>query len=151
MSGRCGYEVQVRVVWISKVVLQDVEAWNQRVEVGRETGHLVKSGWPSGPSKHEECDYGQVSTTRGDPHWFVHDLVEVKPDTGDPAKYRRWEQEYQSVPSMRSPKFEEGVDQQEDKTEKGIPPTGSMFHVQYGQLRQSKVRQVVMSKEMKSV
>ena len=116
-----------------------------------EKDHLVKSGWPSVPNKHEECDYGQVSTTRGDPHWFVHDLVEVKPDTGDPAKYRRWEQEYQSVPSMRSPKFEEGVDQQEDKTEKGIPPTGSMFHVQYGQLRQSKVRRVVMSKEMKSV
>ena len=92
--------------------------WNRRVEVGKEKDHLVTSGWPSVPSKHEECDYGQVSTTRGDPHWFVHDLVEVKPDIGDPARYRRWEQEYQSVPSMRSPKCAEGVDQREDKTEK---------------------------------
>ena len=151
MSGKRAHEVQVQVGSIAKVARQDEEGWSQQAEVGKEKDRLVKSGWPIVPSKHEECDYGQVSTTRGDPHWFVHDLVEVKPDTGDPAKYRRWEQEYQSVPSMRSPKFEEGVDQQEDKTEKGIPPTGSMFHVQYGQLRQSKVRQVVMSKEMKSV
>ena len=133
------------------MVLLDVEGWNQPVEVGKEKDHLVKSGWPNVPSKHEGCDYGQVSTTRGDPHWFVHDWVEVEPDIVDPARYRRWEQEYRSVPSMRLPKFAEGDDQQEDKTDKGTPPAGSMFHGLYGQLQQSRVRPVVMSKEMRSV
>ena len=151
MAGKCGYEVQVQVVLISKAALQDVEGWIQRVEVGKEKDHLVKSGWPSVPSKHEECDYGQVSTTRGDPHWFVHDLVEVKPDIGNPARSCRWEQEYRNAPSMRSPKFAEGDDQLEDKTEKGTPPVGSMFHGLYGPLQQSRVRPVVMSKGMRSV
>ena len=91
MYGKYGYEVQVQVVWISKVVLQDVDGWNRQVEVGKERDHLVKSGWPNVPSRREECGYGQVSTTRGDPHWFVHDWVEVEPDIVDPAMYRRWE------------------------------------------------------------
>ena len=151
MYGKCGYEVQVQVAWISKVVLLDVEGWNQPVEVGKEKDHLVKSGWPNVPSKHEGCDYGQVSMTRGDPHWFGHDLVEGEPGIGNPARCRRWEQEYRSAPSRRPPKFAKGDGQQEDKTDKGTPPTGSMFHGQFDQLRLSKVRPFVMSKEMRSV
>ena len=44
MDGKGGHEVQVQVVWISKVVLQDVKGWNQQVEVEKEKDHLVKSG-----------------------------------------------------------------------------------------------------------
>ena len=86
MDGKGGFEVQVQVVWISKVVLQDVRGWNQRVEVEKEKDHLVKNGLPNVPNKHEGCDYGQESMTRGDPHWFGHDLVEGEPDIGNPAK-----------------------------------------------------------------
>ena len=81
----------------------------------------------------------------------MHDLVEVKPDIGIPAKLCRWEQECRNVPSMRSHRLAEGDDQQEDKTEKGTPPAGSMFHGLYGPLQQSRVRPVVMSKGMRSV
>ena len=151
MSGERGHEVQVQVESSAKVARQDGEGWSQHVEVGREKDHLVKNGWPSVPSKHEECDYGQVSTTRGDPHWFVHDLVEVKPDIGNPARSCLWEQEYRSAPSMRSPKFAKVDDRQEGKIEKGTPPAGSMFHGLCGPLQQSRVRPVVMSKGMKSV
>ena len=58
MYGRVGHEVQVQVGKIAKVVLQVVRGWNQQVEVGREKDHLVKSGLPNVPNKHEGCDYG---------------------------------------------------------------------------------------------
>ena len=150
MYGRVGHEVQVQVGKIAKVVLQVVRGWNQQVEVGREKDHLVKSGLPSVPNKHGGCDYGQGSMTRGDPHWFGHGLVEGELGIENPARCCRWKQEYRSVPSKKPPKFAEGDGQQEDKTDKGTPPTGSMFHGQCDQLRLSKVRPVVMSKEMKS-
>ena len=151
MSGEFAREVQVQVGSIAKVARQDEEGWSQQAEVRKEKDRLVKNGGPNVPSKPEECDCGRVSKTRGGPHWFLRDSVEVKPDIGSPAKSCRWEQEYRSVPSMRSPRRVEGDDQQEDKTGKGIPPTGSMFRGLYGQLQQSRVRPVVMSKEMRSV
>ena len=111
----------------------------------------MRSGWQSVPSKREECDYGQVSTTRGGPHWFVHDLVEVEPDIGNPARSCVLEREYESAPSMRLPRFAKVDDQQEDKIERGTPPTGAMLHGLYGPLQQSKVRRGVMSEGKKSV
>ena len=111
----------------------------------------MKNGWQNVPSRQEDCGYDQESTTQGDQHWFVHDLVEVKPDIGNPESPCLLEQEYQSAPSMRLPKSVKVVDQQEDKIERGIPPTGAMLHGLCGPLPQSKVRRVVMSAEMKSV
>ena len=151
MSGECAREVQVQVGSIAKVARQDEEGWSQQAEVRKGKDRLVKNGGPNVPSKPAECDCGRVSKTQGDPHWFLHDSVEVTPDIESPATSYSWEQEYRSVPSMRSPKLVEGDDQQEDKTGKGIPPTGSMFRGLYGQLQQSRVRPVVMSKEMRSV
>ena len=73
-------------MWISKVVLQDVKGWNQQVEEGKEKDHLVKSGLPNVPNKHEGYDYGQGSMMLGDPLGLVHDLVEEERDIEDPAK-----------------------------------------------------------------
>ena len=86
MYGKGGYEVQVQVVWIAKVVLQDVKGWTQPVEVGKEKDHLVKSGLPNVPNKHEGYDYGQGSMMLGDPLGLEHDLFEEERDIEDPAK-----------------------------------------------------------------
>ena len=111
----------------------------------------MKNGWQSVPNRREECGYDQGSTTQGDPHWFAHDLVEVKPGIGNPESPCLLEQEYQSAPSMKLPKSVKVDDQQVDKIERGIPRTGAMLRGLCGQLPQSKVRRVVMSAEMKSV
>ena len=88
---------------------------------------------------------------QGDLHWTVHDLVEVEPGIETLESSCSSAKEYQSVLSMRSPRFAKGVDQQKDKIERGIPPTGAMPHDPCGQLPQSTVRQVEMSTGMKSV
>ena len=86
MYDKGGYEVQTQVVWISKVVLQDVNGWTQQVEVGKEKDHLVKSGLPNVPNKHEGYDYGQGSMMLGDPLELEHDLVEGERGIEDPAR-----------------------------------------------------------------
>ena len=102
----------------------------------------MKNGEQSGPNRREGCGYDQGSTMQGDLHWFVHDLVEVEPDIENPESSCLSVQGYRSAPAMRLPSFVKVVDQQEDRIERGIPPTGAMLHGLCGQLPQSIVRQV---------
>ena len=68
------------------MVLQGVHEQVRQVEVGKEKDHLVKSGLPNVPNKHEGYDYGQGSMMLGDPLGLEHDLVEEERDIEDPAK-----------------------------------------------------------------
>ena len=68
------------------MVLQGVHEQVRQVEVGKEKDHLVKSGLPNVPNKHEGYDYGQGSMMLGDPLELEHDLVEGERDIEDPAK-----------------------------------------------------------------
>ena len=78
--------VRTPVVKISKLVLPSGFEQVPPVEVRKEKDHLVKSGWPNVPNKHEGYDYGQGSMMLGDPLGLVHDLVEEERDIEDPPK-----------------------------------------------------------------
>ena len=133
------------------MVLQGVHEWVRQVEVGKEKDHLVKSGWPNVPNKHEGYDCGQGSMRLGGPLVLERDLVEEELDIEDPARCCRQEQGHQNVLSMRQPKVVEHEGQQEDRTDKRTPPKSSRFRGQIGRLRLPKVHPGVMSKEMRSV
>ena len=85
------------------MVLQGVHEQVQPVEVGKEKDHLVKSGWPNVPNKHEGYDCGQGSMRLGGPLVLERDLVGEEPDIEDLARCFRQEQGYQNVLSMRPP------------------------------------------------
>ena len=111
----------------------------------------MRNDWQSVPSRLEGCGYDQGSTKQGDQPSLEHDLVEVEPDIGTPESSCLSVQGYRSAPAMKLPSVVEVVDQQEDRIEKGNPPTCAILHGQCGQLQRSKVRQVSMSEEMKYV
>ena len=111
----------------------------------------MRTGEQSDPSKQEEYGCDQESTMPGDPHWSGHDLVEVEQDIEILESSCSSVKGYQSVLSMRLPRFATGVGQHEDKSERGIPPAGTMPRDPCGQLPQSTIRQVEMSTGMKSV
>ena len=143
--------VRTPVVKISKLVLPSGFEQVLPVEVRKEKDHLVKSGWPNVPNKHEGYGCGQGSMRLGDPLVLERDLVEEELDIGDPARCCRQEQGYRNVLSRRPPKVAGHEGQQEDRTDRRTPPTSSRFHGQIGRLRLPKVHPGVMSKEMRSV
>ena len=58
------------------MVLQGVHEQVRQVEVRKEKDHLVKSGWPTVPNKHEGYGCGPGSMRLGDPIVLERDLVE---------------------------------------------------------------------------
>ena len=122
----------------------------QQVEAEKGRDPLVKSGQLICPNMHEGYDYGQGSRMLGGPHWFEHGLVEEVPGIVNQVRCFHLELVYESVLARSLPTYAEDEGQQGDKTGRGTLPMGSMFHGQFGPLPLSKVRQVWMSKEMKS-
>ena len=74
------------LAWFIGIVLQGVHEQVRQVEVGKEKDHLVKSGLPNVPNKHEGYDYGQGSMMLGDPLELEHDWVVGERDIEDPAR-----------------------------------------------------------------
>ena len=87
----------------------------------------MKNGEQSGPNRREGCGYDQGSTKPGDQPSHEHGLVEVELDIVTPVSSCLSGQGYRSAHAMMLPSVVEVVDQQEDRIEKGIPPTGAML------------------------